>query len=124
MPPMSWGRTGVTGRTSEVAPVRHFDQGKATVLFMVRANPTIVRAAINAFGVRLFGIFAGFVVIAYLLIILNIGSDQHLLEPVVFTDLDQEYLSFLENDLGAQLPVAFDTQADRVIVVYIVAHNK
>jgi hypothetical protein len=90
------------------------------MLLMIRTDTTVIRTAIYRFRMRLPGIFAGFIVISYLFVILDIDSDQHLLKAMLLADLGKIYIPVLKNDLGAQLPVTLDTKADSMIVIDIV----
>jgi hypothetical protein len=90
------------------------------MLLMVRADTTVIRAAIYRLRMRLPGIFAGFIIIPYLFVIFDIDGDQDLLKTMFLTDLGKIYIPILKNDLGAQLPVTLDTKADSMIVIDIV----
>ena len=90
------------------------------MLFVVGANAAVIGAAIYRFRMGFPGVFAGFVVVPDLLVVFDIDSDKYLLEAVFLTGLGQIDVVIFKNDLGAQLPVAFDAKADRMIVVNII----
>jgi hypothetical protein len=66
-------------------------------------------------------VFAGFIIVSDLFVILDVDGDQHFLKAMLLAGLGQIDFAVLENDLGTQLPVTFDAKADRMVVVNIVA---
>ena len=112
--------TGIAGGAGEVTPIGNFDEGQTAVLFMIGTDAAVVRTAINRFRVRLTGIFACFVVIPDLFVIINIGGDHDFLKAMFLAGLGKVCFSRFEDDLGADLLMAHDAEADRMVVIDII----
>ena len=91
------------------------------MLFMIGTYTTVIRAAIDSRCMGLSRIFAGFIIVPDLFVILDVDGDQHFLKAMLLAGLGQIDFAILENDLGTQLPVAFNAKADRMVVINIVA---
>jgi hypothetical protein len=91
------------------------------MLLMIGAYTTVIWAAIDGRSVGLSRIFAGFIIVSDLFVILDVNGNQHFLKAMLLAGLGQIDFAVLENDLGAQLPVAFNAKADRMVVIYVVA---
>jgi hypothetical protein len=87
------------------------------MLLMVRADAAIVRAAINSLGMWFSGIFRGFIIIANLLVVLDVVSDEYLLKTVLFAIFSQIYTTILQNNFGIDGPMANIAEAGGVIVI-------
>lgn len=90
------------------------------MLLVVGADTAVVWTPIYRLGMRFFGIFAGFVVVSYLLVIFDIDGDKHFLKTMLLTGFGKIYIAILKNDLGAYLPMAFNTKADSMIIINII----
>jgi hypothetical protein len=90
------------------------------MLFMVGTNSAIIRAAIKGLGMRVEGIFRGFIIIPYLLVEFYISSYQYLLKAMFTADFIQINVAILKYDLSINTFQALSTQADSVVVINIV----
>jgi len=121
VPAMRWRRARITGRAGQITSVCDFYQRKAAMLFMIRADTTIIWAAIDCRCMGFFRIFAGFIIVSDLFVILDVNGNQHFLKTMLLARFGKIDLAMLKNDLGAQLPVTFNAKADGMVVINIVA---
>src|SRR6476659_5204677 len=76
-------RARITDRTLQVAVIAHFDKRQATMLLVVRTETAIIRAAIPNLRVPHLRHFGRLDKLPAPLVILDIGRDQHLLQPML-----------------------------------------
>jgi len=87
---------------------------------MIGADAAIVWATVDGLRVWFCRIFAGLVVVPDLFVVFDIYGEQYFLKAVFFAVLCHPYVVLLEDDLRAQLLVAFVAKTDRMIVVDII----
>ena len=113
------GTHGVTGRAAQITTVCYFDNGKASVLLMVRAKSAVIRAAEMSFGIETQGHFGRLVIIADLFIIGNVGCDDHFGMAMFGTTLQHVNFPLFEYDFGVDAAQTLGTEALRKVIIGI-----
>src|SRR6185312_11075686 len=110
---------GVTGGATQITTVCYFDDGKASVLLMVRTESAVIRAPEMRFGIETQWHFRRVVVIADLFIRGNGGRDDHFGMAVLRTALQHVNLPVFEDDLGVDAAQTLGTETLRKIIIGI-----
>ena len=88
MPAMMRAAFGIAGGAGQVAPICQFNDGQAGVLFVVRAEATIVRASKMGVGVETLRHFTPFGIVARVAVVFDIGSDEYFFRAVLRTTFE------------------------------------
>src|SRR5690606_1006061 len=99
-PSVSWGRTSITSRAGEVASIGDFNNRQTRMLFVVRAQTAIIRAAVMRFGVESIRHFRWLVVVSDVFVIFGIIGNQDFAVAVFRATLQHKDIVFLKNYFG------------------------
>jgi len=121
-----WTAHGIAGGAGEIAPVSDLHYSKTAVLLMIKAKAAVIGTAIDGGGIETQGRFRRFVVIADILIIRHIRSDQDLKGPVMGAMFQHIHLAVLKDDLGIHASQTFRADAYCKIIVSVgsFGHNE
>src|SRR4030095_3102423 len=86
---------------------------------MILAKTTVIGASIMCFRIEMQRHLRCFIIITYVLIILNISSDQYFLKTMIRTILSHVYIVVFKHDLGINSSKTFRTKAECKIIICI-----